>query len=130
MGWNDFSLPACGEWYDNDDGTSRQEELSRCETGDPLALIREPDNPHDPMAVAVFTARGIRVGYLSRERAGWIGSKMDRGYKVAAIVERIKSKHLPGSALGLIMRVSMAPPSDDLDEPRLLAAISRLARVV
>lgn len=74
---------------------------------------------HDPLAVAIFTSRGVRVGYLNRERAGVFGSKLDRGYRMAAIVERIKGSHLEGSALGLVMRVSLAPPSEDLEQPEL-----------
>lgn len=107
VGICDFRLPACGEWYDNEDGTSRQAELAKCVPGDPLDLKREPDNPHDPRAVAVFTLNGIRVGYLRRDRAVWIGSKIDRGYKVQAIVERIKGAHLPNATLGLVMRLNM-----------------------
>lgn len=115
MGWHDFSLPACGEWYDNeDDGTSRQLELAECRVGEKLELVREPNNPHDPRAVAIFTARGIRVGYLNRDRAGWIGSKIDRGYDVRAIVERIKGRGIEGSALGLVLRINM-----DGEEPAL-----------
>ena len=118
---NDFSLPACGECFDNDDGTSRQEELARCTPGDWLQLVREPDNPHDHMAVAIVTTRGVRVGYLRRDRAVWIGSKLARGYDVRAIVERVKGADLPGSALGLVMRVSMSPPSEDAEVPELPA---------
>ncbi len=107
MGLCDFRLPACGEWYDNEDGTSRQAELAKCVPGDPLDLVREPDNPHDPRAVAVFTANRVRVGYLRRDRAVWIGSKIDRGYDVRAIVERVKGSHLPNATLGLVMRINM-----------------------
>lgn len=107
MGWNDFSLPAAGERHDNEDGTSRQREIATCAPGDRLELVREPDNPHDHMAVAIFTASGIRVGYLGKVRAQWIGSKMDRGLPVNAIVERIKGAHLPGSALGLVVRLNL-----------------------
>ncbi len=127
MGWNDFSLPAVGERFDNDDGTSRQEELARCQPGEGVQLVREPDNPHDRMAVAVLSCRGVKVGYLARERAGWIGSKMDRGYDVRAIVERVKGSHLPGAALGLVMRVSMDP--DEADDPELIASRSTWVRV-
>lgn len=114
MGFNDFRLPICGERYDNEDGTSRQEELRQCSPGDWVSLVREPENPHDPLAVAVVSGRGVKVGYLSRERAGWIGSKIDRGYDVRAIVERVKGSHLPGAALGLVLLVSM-----DGEEPEL-----------
>lgn len=114
MGWNDFSLPICGERFDNDDGSSRQDELRQCRPGELVELLREPDNPHDPLAVAVLTMRGVKVGYLNRERAGWIGSKIDRGYDVRAIIERVKGSHLPGAALGLVLRVNM-----EGDEPEL-----------
>ena len=114
MGICDFRLPACGEWYDNEDGTSRQAELARCVPGDPLKLVREPDNPHDPRAVAVFTLNDIRVGYLRRDRAAWLGSKIDRGYDVRAIVERIKGAMLPDSTLGLVIRLNM-----DGEDPQL-----------
>ncbi|SEJ02690.1 HIRAN domain-containing protein [Sphingomonas sp. OV641] len=107
MGICDFRLPACGEWYNNEDGSSRQEELARCVPGEPIKLVREPDNPHDPAAVAVRSARGIKIGYLRRDRARWIGSKIDRGYDVRGIVERIKGASLPNSTLGLVMRLNM-----------------------
>jgi len=117
MGWNDFSLPAVGTWYENDDGSSRQDELALCRPGDWITLAREPWNEHDHMAVAIITARGVRVGYLGREKAAWIGSKLDRGYDVRAIVERVKGASLPGSTLGLVLRISMDP--DVADEPEL-----------
>lgn len=115
MGWNDFSVPACGEWFDNEDGTSRQTELAECRTGEQVELVREPDNPHDPAAVAIFSRRGIRIGYLRRDRAVWIGSKIDRCYDVRAIVERVKGSHLPGATLGLVIRVNMEGEEPDLD---------------
>lgn len=126
MGSNDFSLPAIGERHDNDDGSSRQDELARCRPGDPVRLVREPENPHDAMAVAVLTSRGVKVGYLKRGRAVWIGSKMDRGYDVRAIVERVKGSHLPGATLGLVMRVSMDP--DQADDPELPSSHGMVSR--
>lgn len=114
MGWNDFRLPACGEQFDNEDGTSRQAELALCAVGEPVSLVREPDNPHDPRAVALFSVRGVRVGYLRRDRAVWVGSKIDRGYSVAAIVERVKGATLPEATLGLVIRVSLDGEDPDL----------------
>lgn len=114
LGWCDFSLPACGEQFENEDGSSRQAELARCQPGDWLDLVREPNNPHDPQAVAIFSERGIRVGYLRRQYASVWGSKIDRGMTIAAIVERVKGASLPGSPLGLVMRVNA-----DGDEPEL-----------
>jgi hypothetical protein len=125
MGWCDFSLPACGERFDNEDGTSRQEELRYCQPGETVRLVREPENPHDTRAVAVFSARGVRVGYLKRDRAVWVGSKIDRGYDVRAIVERVKGVQLPDAVLGLVIRVSM-----DGDDPELPIDPHRVVRLV
>ncbi|GEM_PF-1190775 len=119
VGWNDFSLPAVGERFDNDDGTSRQDELARCQPGEMIHLVREPHNRHDPGAVALITERGVCVGYLGRERAQWIGSKIDRGYDARAIIERIKGRGLAGSPLGLVIRLNLDPHM--ADEPELPA---------
>lgn len=106
MGWNDFSLPACGEVHSNNDGTCRQCELALCRPGDPLRLVREPKNIYDSNAIAVVTERGVRVGYLSRRYASVWASKLDRGAEPKVIVERIKGATLPGAMLGLVMRLN------------------------
>lgn len=125
MGCNDFSLPAIGEQFENEDGTSRQAELALCCPGEEVRLVREPNNPHDAMAVAVFSCRGVKVGYLKRDRAVWIGSKIDRGYDVRAIVERVKGAHLPNAQLGLVMRVNMEGDDPDLVISRPPAGATR-----
>ena len=114
MGWNDFSLAAVGCWFDNDDGSSRQLELAECRPGDRVELVRQPHNPHDPLAVAIVTASGTCVGFLSRDRAAWIAPKIDRGYPVNAIVERVKGLHLAGATLGLVMRINMEGEEPEL----------------
>lgn len=114
MGWNDFSLAAVGCWYDNDDGSSRQLELAECRPGDRVELVRQPLNPHDHLAVAIVTASGTCVGFLGRDRAAWIAPKIDRGYPVNAIVERVKGAHLPDATLGLVVRVNMDGEEPDL----------------
>lgn len=115
MGWNDFRLAVVGTRYANEDGTSRQEELRLCSPGEPVALVREPGNPHDPRAVAIVSARGVCVGFLSRDHAGWVGSKIDRGYDVRAIVQRVKGAHLPDADLGLVILINMDGDDPELD---------------
>ncbi|QTH22027.1 HIRAN domain-containing protein [Rhizorhabdus wittichii] len=115
MGWNDFRLAARGERYPNADGSSRQDELRRCARGERVALIREPTNEYDPAAVAIFSCRGIQLGYLAADHAGWIGSKIDRGYDVRAIVERVKGAHLEGATLGLVILINMEGDDPTLD---------------
>ncbi len=107
MGWCDFRLPAVGTSYDNEDGTSRQAELRVLARGHKLFLVREPENPHDPRAVAVVSERQVRVAYLRRDHAGWVGSKIDRGYDVRAVVERIRGGALVGATLGLVLLLNM-----------------------
>ena len=107
MGWNDFSLSAVGCWYDNDDGSSRQLELACCYPGDLIELVRQPDNPHDSLAVAIMTGSNTCVGFLSRDRAAWIAPKIDRGYVINAIVERVKGVGLEGATFGLVVRINM-----------------------
>lgn len=56
--------------------------------GDPLVLVREPDNPHDPRAVRVEW-RGRKLGYLPRAENRAVAAEMDRGGRVEARVARL-----------------------------------------
>jgi len=44
-----------------------------------LPCERQPDNPSDPDAIAVYAPRGGRVGHLPRYDAAWIAPLLDRG---------------------------------------------------
>jgi hypothetical protein len=55
--------------------------------GDPLALVRERDNPHDPSAVRVEW-HGHTLGYVPRRENSHLARQMDRG---AALAGRITS---------------------------------------
>lgn len=87
MDRRELSLAVVGINYPNDRGVSRRFELSLCSPGDPVELRLEPKNKHDENAVAVFSERGIQLGYLSAERAPWIGSKIRSGDAVIAIFQ-------------------------------------------
>lgn len=48
--------------------------------GTPLALVREPDNPHDESAVAVYDAeQKLHIGYIPASDSERIARKLDRG---------------------------------------------------
>lgn len=50
--------------------------------GQQARLVREPDNPRDPLAVAVWVAGDVgawRIGYLDRAVAARIAPKLDHG---------------------------------------------------
>ena len=44
--------------------------LSELVPGTPLELVAEPDNPHDPDAVAIRYG-GMRLGYIPAEKNEW-----------------------------------------------------------
>lgn len=107
MGDDSFRLRVVGSAYPNPDGTSRQAAIKDCWPGERVELVREPENPHDHLAVAVYSPRGVQVGYLGRDRAAWVAPKMDRGADVRAIVERVRSGGPPDAPLGMVVRLNM-----------------------
>jgi len=83
----DMTLFVVGGIHSNSDGGNRLFEIAMCVAGEPVQLVLEPTNRHDPSAVAVFSARGIQIGYLSAERCGWVGSKIRLGEEVRALFQ-------------------------------------------
>ena len=71
-----MSLAVVGAAHKNADGSSRLEEIFRCEPGEAVLLIPEPENEHDRHAIAVFSCRNVQLGYVSAERAPRIGTLM------------------------------------------------------
>jgi hypothetical protein len=68
-------------------GPTRLFELKLCKPGEPLELRPEPKNEHDEHAIAVFSARGVQLGYLPSERAVLIGSRLRNGVEVIAVFQ-------------------------------------------
>lgn len=81
-------MAVVGADYPNKRGPGRRFELNICRPREPIELRPEPKNKHDEHAVAVFSARGIQLGYLSAERAPWIGGMIKQGREVRAIFQR------------------------------------------
>jgi hypothetical protein len=61
----------------NEDGSNRQQLLSRCDTGMPVVLRREQRKPGDPNAVALFLHGGPQIGYLTPSVAAWVAPLLD-----------------------------------------------------
>lgn len=74
----ELTLAVVGIDHPNPDKSrsSRRFELLQCDPGEPVELRPEPRNKHDPHAIAVWSARGVQIGYLSAERAPWIGRRL------------------------------------------------------
>lgn len=62
-----FLLKVVGESFNNDDGTSRQAIIRRCQEGETIKLVRDPDNKYDPNAIKVCRMNGELIGFLSRD---------------------------------------------------------------
>jgi len=75
---DELTLSIVGIDFPNADRSksNRRMEVMLCTPGEPVDLRREPKNPHDANAVAVFSLRGVQMGYVSAERAPYIGRRM------------------------------------------------------
>ncbi|WP_157218379.1 HIRAN domain-containing protein [Flavisphingomonas formosensis] len=83
-----LSLAVVGADHPNRDKSNRRFEILLCLPGEPVRLMPEPRNPVDPHAMAVFSARGIQIGYLTAERAPWIGGMVRNGREIRAIFQQ------------------------------------------
>ena len=71
--------------------------------GRPLELRRDPDNEHDPNAVAVHGGDRQQVGWVPRELAAELASKLDAGKPWTAIVLRAQRRSPRDPRHGLTM---------------------------
>jgi len=71
--------------FPNDDKSksNRRMECMLCAPGDAVELRHEPTNLYDDNAVAIFSERGIQLGYVSAGRAPLIGKRMKEGETIA-----------------------------------------------
>jgi HIRAN domain-containing protein len=78
--------------------------------GRALMLRRDPDNAHDPNAVAVHAAGGgPQVGWVPREVAGEVAAELDAGRPLAAVAMRERRPSPRDPRSGLTMLVARAP---------------------
>lgn len=84
-----LSLAVVGADFENEDKarSNRRFEIALCKPGDPVELRPEPDNKADSRAVAVFSERGIQIGYVTAERCGRIGAIINDGREVNAVFQ-------------------------------------------
>lgn len=95
------SSPLAGSQY------YRLNELQRnIQVGDPLELVREPENPHDPNAIAVRW-RGQALGYLPRKENRAVAKAIDDGETVRATVEAITADANPWKRLRISVFIEL-----------------------
>lgn len=82
-----LSLAIVGADHPNKDKSNRRSEILWSTPGEEVHLVPEPKNPVDPQAVAVFSARGVQIGYVKSFQAQLIRTYLGRGRITAAIFQ-------------------------------------------
>ena len=92
-----------GVTYEN-----RQTVVAQLEVGDEVYLVREPSNAFDPNAIMVVRQNGQQVGYLNRELAARLSSRLDTfSQPVKAFVSSLIGGFYPGSCLGAVVQFEL-----------------------
>ncbi|MBA4370891.1 MAG: single-stranded-DNA-specific exonuclease RecJ [Coriobacteriaceae bacterium] len=78
----------------------RQAVLSRLVPGTPLRLDRQPENPHDACACALFAPDGEQVGFLNRRLAAVLAPVLDAGVEYDVEVSEVTGGE-EGRSLGV-----------------------------
>ncbi len=71
-----------------------EELFAQMQVGDRLALVREPDNPHDRNAVRVEW-RQVKLGYVPRRDNPQVARQMDLGAALEARISRLRAARNP-----------------------------------
>lgn len=72
------------------------------------ALVREPDNPHDPNAIRVALAGAFYMGYVPKDIAKDLAPEMDKGKRfIALFVSR--NEHPLFDTVGLTVKIVEYP---------------------
>lgn len=76
--------------------------------GDPLRLIREPDNPHDPRAVRIDW-NDHPLGYLPRRQNHMVSEALDRGEELGAKIQTLRPDPNPWKWVEIEIFFSSSP---------------------
>ncbi|USU11549.1 HIRAN domain-containing protein [Sphingomonadaceae bacterium OTU29THOMA1] len=85
----ELTLAIVGIDFPNGNGSNRRSEIMMTLPGEPVELVPEPKNRHDSHAIAVVGPRGVQIGYVTAERAPYIGARIARGESVRAIFQAL-----------------------------------------
>jgi hypothetical protein len=109
----ELSLAVVGADFPNKKGPGRRFEIAICAPGEPTHLVPEPKNPADHRAIAVFSCRGVQIGYLTAERCGLIGKQLRSGREISAVFQQ-------ATPAGALIRVTFDGEKPALPEPKPL----------
>ena len=82
------------------------------QVGDPLMLVREPDNSYDTKAIRVEW-RGHKLGYVPRRENADIARLMDNGTKLEARISRLLESRDPWQRVRFEILVPLQPGASD-----------------
>jgi hypothetical protein len=105
-----LTLAVVGADHPNKRGPTRRFGIAVSAPGDPIELVLEPKNPADPNAVIVLNKHGIQIGYLTAERAPWIGGMMKAGRDMRAVFQ-------DATEYGALIRLAFDGAELDLPAP-------------
>lgn len=83
----------------------RQAVLERLAAGEPLRIERQPANPYDANAIALYDARGEQVGFLNRRLAAVLAPVIDSGVDYDVEITEVTGG-TDGRSLGVNVLVS------------------------
>lgn len=93
----------------------RQDTVGRISAGTPLRLVRQPDNPYDSSACALFDPHGDQVGFLNRRLAAALAPAIDAGVAYEVEVTEVTGGQGEQS-LGVNVLLTRRDLADSADE--------------
>ena len=99
----------------------RQDVIGRLAPGTPLRVVRQPDNPHDANAIALFEAHGDQVGYFNRRLAAALAPVIDAGVEYDVEITDVTGGEA-GRSLGVNVLVTRRADVTGLAEEEAVAA--------
>ncbi len=81
-----------------------EEKTSEIASGALLGFLREPDNPHDSLAIQILNQHNLRIGYVPRQQNEVIARLMDAG---KLLFGKVESKKQEGTWIKIGIKVFM-----------------------
>lgn len=93
---------------------NHQSAIRRLQQFEAVALIREPNNPYDPNAIAIERANGEAIGHLHGRLAEELAPEIDGGAHWMGIVSEVTGGVAGKPTRGVNLMIAKARPSSDL----------------
>ena len=91
-----------------------QQAIKGLREGERVLLVPEPDNPHDPRAIACRDGNGATIGYIPRDH--WLTAAiLDEGKGARAVVKTIHGGDGGRPSLGVVLTVELAEKGEPVE---------------